>query len=115
VVERDGQADPVVGRVSQSLADEEAVVDDVVVRERRPFRRAGRARRVLDVDRLIEVELGLAGAQIADRNPVPALEEAVPALAEDDPLAQRRRVDHVKELEVVGVLVALRRDEHRAA
>ena len=42
--------------VAAALADEEAVVQDVVVAERRALREARRAARVLDVDRVVEVE-----------------------------------------------------------
>ena len=41
-------------RVADHLADEEPVVEDVVVRERRALREARRAGRVLDVDRVVE-------------------------------------------------------------
>ena len=42
VIEGHRHADPVLVRVLESLADEEPVVQDVVVRQRRPFRRPGR-------------------------------------------------------------------------
>ena len=43
VIERHGHADAVLVRVTERLADEKPVVQDVVVRQRRPFRRPGRA------------------------------------------------------------------------
>src|SRR5262245_28200895 len=60
MVEGHRQADSVVGGVAYALADEEAVVQDVVMRERGPFRRARRARRVLNVGRIVELQPGLA-------------------------------------------------------
>ncbi len=56
MVERDRDADLVVRPELLRLADEEAVVEDVVVGERRPLGRAGGAAGELDVDRLVELE-----------------------------------------------------------
>ena len=67
VVERHRDANAVRGRVAERLADEEAVVEDVVVRQRRALREPRRSRRVLDVDRLVELELALARTQVLDR------------------------------------------------
>ena len=50
VVERHGDADPVVLGVGAQLADEEPVVQDVVVRQGRALRETRGARGVLDVD-----------------------------------------------------------------
>ena len=60
VVEGHRDAEPVlVGEVDQ-LGDEVAVVEDVAVRQRRALGVAGRARRVLDVDRVVRA----AGSRI---------------------------------------------------
>ena len=53
VVEGHRDADPVLLGVAAGLADEVAVVEDVAVAERRALGEAGRARRVLDVDRVV--------------------------------------------------------------
>ena len=58
VVERHRDADPVLPGVAAALADEEAVVEDVVVRQRRALGEAGRPAGVLDVDRVVEGALG---------------------------------------------------------
>ena len=58
VVERHRDAEPVAAGEAHGFAHEEAVVEDVVVGERRPFRRAGGARGELDVDRLVELQPG---------------------------------------------------------
>jgi hypothetical protein len=74
VVEGHGQARHVALGDVDELGDEEAVVEDVVVRERRALGEAGRPARVLDVDRVVEgqlghprgdrVAVGLAGAEL---------------------------------------------------
>src|SRR5207245_7398548 len=56
VVEGHGDADAIVLRVMQRLADEETVVEDVVVREGGALGKTGGARRVLDVDGVVELE-----------------------------------------------------------
>ena len=55
------------------LADEEAVVEDVVVRQRRALGRAGGAAGELDVDRIVELQLSadLARAACARRRSRP--------------------------------------------
>ena len=64
VVERHGDADPIGFGVAATLTDEVAVVEDVVVRERRALGEAGRAGRVLDVDRVIETQARVACGQV---------------------------------------------------
>ena len=59
VIERHWEAYAVDGGKAQALAYEEAVVEDVVVREGRPLRKSRRAGRVLDVDGVVELEGGL--------------------------------------------------------
>ena len=56
VIERHRDAQPVLRREPHRLADEEAVVEDIVMRQRRAFGKAGRARSELDVDRLVELQ-----------------------------------------------------------
>ena len=60
MIKRHGDADAILLAVAEALADEEAVVDEVVVRQRRALGEAGRAGGVLDVDRVVELELGRA-------------------------------------------------------
>ena len=58
VIERHRQADPVGLGVVEQAGDEMGVIEDVVVGERRALGESGRAARVLDVDRVVEVEAG---------------------------------------------------------
>ena len=57
MVERHGNAQPVLGGEPHRFADEETVVENVVMRQRRAFWKAGGSRSELDVDRLIELQL----------------------------------------------------------
>ena len=82
VVERHRDAHRVLLAVSEQLAREVAVVEDVVVAERRALREAGGAARVLDVDRVVEVELGhparqcvWIGRALGERGPLLGVEE----------------------------------------
>jgi hypothetical protein len=54
VIEREGNAEPVVGTEAEGLSAEAAVVEDVMMRERGAFGSAGRATGELDVDRIVE-------------------------------------------------------------
>ena len=65
VVERHRHANPIRRGEPQRLANEESVVQDVVMRQRRAFRRSGRARRVLNVRRIVELQLRLAVPQVS--------------------------------------------------
>jgi hypothetical protein len=56
MIERHRNADPVVLGVAEHLGDEPAVVEDVVVRERRALGKAGGAGGVLDVDDIVKVQ-----------------------------------------------------------
>ena len=56
VIEGDGDANAVLFGVVERLADEEPVVEDVVVRQRRALGEAGGARGVLNIDRVVELE-----------------------------------------------------------
>jgi hypothetical protein len=51
---RKANAKPVLRSKAQRLSAEEPVVEDVVVRQRGPFRGAGGAACELDVDRIVE-------------------------------------------------------------
>ena len=64
VVEGHRHADAIGFGVLQRFADEPAVVQDVVVRERCAFRRPGRAGRVLNVGGIVELEAGFAAAKV---------------------------------------------------
>jgi hypothetical protein len=71
VVEGHRDADPVGLGVVAQLADEEPVVEDVVVRERRALRETGGARGVLDVDGVVGVELdAVQAARSISRRPL---------------------------------------------
>ena len=85
VVEGHRDADPVLLGVAAQLPHQVAVVEDVVVRERRALGEAGGARRVLDVDRVAGVEGGLHHRQALGAHLVGAGEQGVPgALPEHD-------------------------------
>ena len=58
MVERDRNADSVSSAQRQAPPDKVAVVDDVVVRERRGLGIPRRAGRKLDVDRVVDVQRG---------------------------------------------------------
>ena len=111
VVEGHRDADAVLLGVAAELADEEAVVEDVVVRERRALGRAGGAARVLDVDRLVEVELG--PLDLVRR----AAQQLVDLVAEEEDVLELGQVvahlgDHRA---VVGALELGRGDQRLAA
>src|SRR5690348_13030913 len=59
MVKRNGNADSVIAGKPHFLAYIEPVVDDVMVGQHGPFRKASRARGVLDVDYVIEIQLCL--------------------------------------------------------
>ena len=118
VVERHGDADAVVLRVAAQLADEEPVVEDVVVAERRALGEAGGAARVLDVDRVVELQARGAVAQRLGVGAVRLGEQLVPVgRAEEDDALERREVaaDLVDHRDVVRGLERLRADEQPAA
>jgi hypothetical protein len=117
VVEGHGDADPVVGGVGAGLADEVAVVEDVVVREGGALGEPGGAARVLDVDRVVEGELALAPSEVVVADAVGRGQQVLPlAGAEVDDLLERRQLgaDLVEHGPVVAGLEARRR-EHRPA
>src|SRR5262249_36280840 len=57
MIERNGDAQPVLGREPHRFADKESVVENVVVRKRRALRKASGAGCELDVDRRVELQL----------------------------------------------------------
>jgi hypothetical protein len=63
MVERHGNAQPVSRRQPHRLADEKAVVEDVVVGQRRALGRPRRAAGELDVDRIVELQARLQRRQ----------------------------------------------------
>ena len=76
--------------VAAALADEVAVVEDVVVDERRALGEAGRAARVLDVDRVVELELGGALAQrVRVDAAAPASSSSQSGVVEEDDALER--------------------------
>jgi hypothetical protein len=115
VVQRHRDADPVRLGVAAALADEEAVVEDVVVRQGGALGEAGGAGGVLDVDRVVELQQRRTLVQALDRDPVRQPRELLPAHragrgvgAEHHPAAQRGQlVGHLAEhVEVVGLAEA---------
>jgi hypothetical protein len=123
VVERDRDADAIGLRVAAAFADEEPVVEDVVVRERRAFRKAGCPRGVLDVDRLVELTARFA---LGERRVIAshgAREVIVPCDllrtrrlgADHDDGAQRRerRANLAHHRQILARLVAIEGDERR--
>ena len=89
---------PVLLGVPAALADEEPVVEDVVVRQGRALREAGGPAGVLDVDRVVERQAGLAlGQQVTvaavGGDGLAGLEERVPLRrADEDHVFQRGQV-----------------------
>jgi hypothetical protein len=57
VIQRYGDADAVLRGEPHALSDEEAVVHNVEMRQRRALRRTRRAARELDVEHLVRVQL----------------------------------------------------------
>ncbi len=93
VIEGHRHANPVRLGVSQHFSDEEAVVEDVVVRQRCALRRPGRARGVLNVDGVVELQGLFAGAKRGGIDPVALFHEVGPG---DSPRCRFcSEVDHV--------------------
>ena len=83
VVEGHRHADPVLLGVADQLADEVAVVEDVVVGEGGALGEARGARGVLDVDRVVAGQLRLAGGQRSAATAPAAPQQLVPARVAD--------------------------------
>src|SRR5579872_5814252 len=90
VVERHRNADAVPFGVPQGLADEEAVVEDVVVREGRPLGKPGRAGRVLNVDRVVELQRRLQALELGTGDLVRIVQQRLPSVFEDETLPEPR-------------------------
>ena len=78
VVKRHRDADAIRFGVFQDLAHEETIVQDVVMRKRRTFRRSRGARCVLDIDWIIELEHAFACCEGRVINAVPPGDEIAP-------------------------------------
>jgi hypothetical protein len=116
VVERHRDANAIGLGEPHRLADEEAVVEDVVVRERRALRRTGGPRRVLEIDGVVELQGALAfGERLEGRLRCRGFERA-PSLVEDDRFEQRRapRAHLGEHLDVVARAERPRQEERRA-
>ena len=88
MVERHRYAEPIAGGEVDALGDEEAVVQDVAVRQRRPLRETRCTRGVLDVDRIGVGQRRLTFGQPACGYGVGA--QGLPVVgAQEDHLAQR--------------------------
>ena len=91
MVERHRQADPIGLVVVDQLTDEVAVVQDVVMGERCPLWEAGRAGGVLDVDRIVERQLGHPLIELLGRTCVTTPDEAIPVGGSDEDRPLQRR------------------------
>jgi hypothetical protein len=58
VIQRHGNAQPVLGREAHAFANEKAVVEDVAVRQRRALGKARGAAGELDIDGIVVAERG---------------------------------------------------------
>ena len=105
VIERDRNADTIPLRVAKNLAAEEAVVQQVVMRESRSLGSAGRARRVLNVDWVIKGQRRFARGQrlVVDERRVG--QQRVPLRVKNEGLFERRALapDRGEELGVSGL------------
>ena len=118
VVERDRDADAVDLGVATALADEEAVVEDVAVAERRALREAGRAARVLNVDRVVGRQGGADRFELRFPNLLCPRQQLVPVarVQDHDALQVRQARAHLGDhRHVVGALEGRRGDQHLAA
>src|SRR5207248_7403444 len=93
VVEGHRYADPVLLRIAKDLADEVGVVEDIVVRQRRTLGEAGRPGGVLNVDRVVEAEHGLAGVELRLADLSGVSEQSFPGVLEHDRLSKLRAAD----------------------
>ncbi len=109
VIQRDGDADPIRLGVAQQRGDEIRIVEDVVMGERRALGKARGAAGVLDVDRVIEVELVHPGPELVVSRR--ALRQRLPVIGtEEDGTLQRGQVgadrldhrDEVRSLQLGG-------------
>ena len=113
VVERHRDAHAVLFRVAEDLAAEEAVVQDVVVRQGRALRGAGGARGVLDVDGVVERQAGLARRELAVPDRRALLEQRRPPVVEHHRLLEGRALGPhpLDDLHVVALAEALREQQ----
>src|SRR5262249_54065800 len=71
VIQRNGNTDAIAPGEALRFADEKTVVEEIVVGQRRTFRRAGRAARELNVDGVVELQLCRARPQPVDTAAIP--------------------------------------------
>src|SRR5205823_504618 len=88
VVERDGDTDAIALGVLERFADEEGVIQDIVMGEGRTLWPAGRTRRVLNVDWVVELQARFALGQQVVCDLTAGIKESVPFLVEDDGASQ---------------------------
>src|SRR5262245_36368482 len=93
VIEGYGDADPIGRGVSERLANEESVVENVVVRKGCAFRRTGCPRRVLNVDWIVELQSRLAGIQLRLADLVPSPNKLRPS--HPTGFGIRSQIDHM--------------------
>src|SRR2546421_6317255 len=82
MIKRNRDADAIMLAVAKALSDEEAVVDEVVVRQRRALGEARGAGGVLDVDRIVELQRTLPRTQLGLGDALAGAKEGVPVLVE---------------------------------
>jgi hypothetical protein len=117
VIEGHRDADAVLLGVAAGLADEEAVVEDVAVRERRALGEARGAARVLDVDRIRGRESFPDRRQLGRIDRLSLGEQRLPVgCPQEHDLLQRRQLtaDLIDHRAVVRGLQRLGGDEHPA-
>src|SRR5439155_18958886 len=98
-------------------ADKIGVVENVVVREGGALRKAGGAGGVLDVDGVVELQLGFAALYVGFGNRVAHLVEALPFVVNEDRACQRETtVAHlVENRNVLGLAKAFRQKQRAHA
>ena len=68
------------------------VVENVVMRQSRPFGEAGRAGGVLDVDRVVELQCRFAAIEVRIGDRLAAVKKSVPIVVQDPRLAKLRAI-----------------------
>ena len=72
MIERHGNAETIAGDKWRAIGDELRIVDNVMVREHRTFRQPRGTRGVLDINRVVEFQLGFTLAQLIRRDRLPS-------------------------------------------
>ncbi len=118
MVERDGNTDPVAPAVSHAQTGQIRIVQDAVVRERRPLGRSRGPAGVLDVDGVAGGERGAALRQLLHGHLGAGLDQCAPRVGiEEDRLLEvgQLRSNLAEHRAIVRALEAGRGDQHPAA